>query len=348
MSHRFARRLAGTALLALASLACAAAPPREREPVREGAATIFRDWAVACDNTGHCEAIGYTSDSDSSAPAALRLARDAGPATPVEARLEVEADETSDGSQPQRVQAGAVTVTVQPGEDLAAADVARLLPALLAAKTAAVADDDETRTLSLDGLAAALLKIDEAQGRLGTPGALVRRGTRAESTVPPARAATRPISAPRPAARPGDDRLAERLRPHLPGLAESCTDTAGDASNAQVVRLAARQVLVIWLCDSGPYQADYMAWLAADAPPWTARAVDFPRPDGRHDALLWNVEFEGDTLTSTSRGRAGGDCGDFTRWAWTGRDFALVEADQRPLCRGLHSDLAIRTWTSGP
>ncbi|RYD40495.1 MAG: DUF1176 domain-containing protein, partial [Verrucomicrobiaceae bacterium] len=38
-------------------------------------------------------------------------------------------------------------------------------------------------TLSLSGLNAVLLKMDEAQDRIGTPGALVRRGNKPESSV---------------------------------------------------------------------------------------------------------------------------------------------------------------------
>ena len=40
--------------------------------------------------------------------------------------------------------------------------------------------------ISDSGAAAVLLKMDEAQGRLGTPGALVRRGDKAEASVPAA------------------------------------------------------------------------------------------------------------------------------------------------------------------
>ena len=37
---------------------------------------------------------------------------------------------------------------------------------------------------SSTGASAVLLKMDEYQGRIGTPGALVRKGTKAEAAVP--------------------------------------------------------------------------------------------------------------------------------------------------------------------
>jgi len=47
----------------------------------------FGDWTIACDNTRHCEALGYQSMESGSAAVVLWLSRDAGPNAPVSIQL---------------------------------------------------------------------------------------------------------------------------------------------------------------------------------------------------------------------------------------------------------------------
>ena len=61
-------------------------------------------------------------------------------------------------------------------QTLSAAQMAKLLPRMLDADAAELSDGKQQWRLSLAGLKAALLRMDEAQGRLGTPGALVKKG----------------------------------------------------------------------------------------------------------------------------------------------------------------------------
>jgi hypothetical protein len=53
----------------------------------QGHTQVFKDWSVACNNIRHCEATGAQPDNSTSEPVVLWLARDAGPATPLKARL---------------------------------------------------------------------------------------------------------------------------------------------------------------------------------------------------------------------------------------------------------------------
>jgi hypothetical protein len=68
---------------------------------------------------------------------------------------------------------------------LTEAQVRALLPALLKDRRIAWTGKGTTWTVSTAGANAVLLKMDEFQGRLGTPGALVRKGSQPESNVLP-------------------------------------------------------------------------------------------------------------------------------------------------------------------
>jgi hypothetical protein len=46
----------------------------------------YGDWAVSCDNTRHCEAVGYQRE-DAELPVTMWLARDAGGNAPVTVRI---------------------------------------------------------------------------------------------------------------------------------------------------------------------------------------------------------------------------------------------------------------------
>ena len=76
-----------TALLALFALSAAQA--QIQTSVHE-----FKDWAMACDNRRHCEAIAYQSEESGSAPVTMWLSRDAGPHARV--HIQFDTDESED------------------------------------------------------------------------------------------------------------------------------------------------------------------------------------------------------------------------------------------------------------
>lgn len=135
-----------------------------------------KDWEVACDNTRRCEAVGYQTDESGSAPVALWLGRDAGAGAALEAKLSVVTEDDKD--------AGPLTIVVG--------------------------------KLSLAGLKAALLKMDDQQGRVGTTTALVKPGTRAASTVLPPLPAPTVRALAMPPAQKGDERLLAAIAKTIP------------------------------------------------------------------------------------------------------------------------------------
>jgi hypothetical protein len=174
--------------LALAPAAHAATP----EP-KAGVQFQHNDWSLACDNTRTCRAAGYSPEEPGNL-LSLMLERAGGPGTKVLARLR----NGEDGESP--TPTGALRLRLNgkdlgPVHDTGDRDNVLLQQAQTDALVAAlprqarieiIDGKGKAWPISDSGAAAVLLKMDEAQGRLGTPGALVRRGDKPEASVPAA------------------------------------------------------------------------------------------------------------------------------------------------------------------
>jgi hypothetical protein len=181
--------------------------------------------------------------------------------------------------------------------------------------------------LSLSGLNAVLLKMDEAQGRVDTPGALVRRGSKPESGVmaalpTPVVHALKPVKP-----RPGDDALAARIFPSLK-LSEAdgpCNNTdAVQSKSLQVHRLTDSKVLLSLECSVGAYNSTSQLWIANDKPPYAPVSIE---ANGDFD------EKEG-SVTSAMKGRGIGDCWSSETWHFNGKDFVRTGSTGDGMCRG--------------
>ena len=314
----------------------------------------FTDWEVACDNTRHCEAVGYQAEGDTPA-VLLWLGRDAGPTAPVSARISVQSED--DGAAgPLTLQVGPAIVRGLRADDLLKAEqVARLLPLLVNAESATVADGKHTWTLSLAGMKAALLKMDEVQGRVGTATVLARPGVRSadRSAVRPIASVLAPVAPPRIqqlptfAYRAADAGLLPLiLKTIAHGGCEDGFDAGGGEPYNEIHRLSATQVLLLLECSRGAYQSSYEAWMANDQPPYAARPVTLPFDTAGLGGYLMNPGFANGQLTSLGKGRGINDCNEQATYAWTAAGFRLVQASSGQLCRGFPGGYPLRDYTA--
>lgn len=174
-----------------------------------GTSFVEGDGVMACDNTRTCRLAAYGP----LAPLMLSvlLERAGGPQTAVTARLSMaEGAEDAPRTPVAVAPEGALRLRVD-GRDLGAIGhsdaldlglelpsryVAAMIDALVNGKRIEMSDaSGHAWPLSDRGIRTLLLKMDEAQGRLDTPGALVRKGAQPESKVPAAVAAP-PLKAP--------------------------------------------------------------------------------------------------------------------------------------------------------
>ena len=339
-SHVHSLRLPfAAALLALSMASTAsAAMPVYRE---------MKDWVVACDNTARCEAIGM---QEAYPQLILRLVVDAGPAGEPVLSLESEApvsarDLRMDG------EPFAVAALLQPatttdegvqriGHD--GAQVRTFLDAVRHGARLQAGTGEEAPTASLAGLSAALLLIDETQGRLGTTTALLRRGPLPVARVPVAPAVPAPIRA---VVAPLLDeaetrRLVTRVRLQAADEVqrEDCfvePDTAHDEAHA----LDDDEALVALECWRGAYQSSSLLFrLRRDGAGVPARVrLTVPVQDEGAPRVIdafTSIGFGQGRLFHFAKGRGLADCGESAAWTFDGRDFRLQGYHRLGWCRG--------------
>lgn len=305
----------------------------------------FKDWVVACDNTRHCEAVGYQAE-DAEQPVTLWLGRDAGGNAALTARIDAQFDQDDTG--PYTIRAGKTVVSGIAQGELTSAQVAQLLPALKEADVALVSDQRHRWELSLAGLKAALLKMDDLQGRVGTVTALSRPGAKPASAVPAALPAPVLRAAAVPAPRASDAQL-------LPAILKTLRDADCEADappaeygrNSEISRLSATEVLVFQECMRGAYQSAYGIWRVSDKPPYKAVRIMLPNAEGKLDDMLTEPYFDKGVLGSFAKGRGLADCGTSDQWLWTADGFKLKESSIGPMCRGMPGGgFMLRLWTT--
>lgn len=319
----------------LLSLALQAAAPQLAEP------RTFQDWIVGCDNGRACHAIAlatFEDGNDGWLTLGLRRAAggDAEPVITISAREEpCGATLVADGRRlPVRIIEAQTCSIVHP------ADVPALVQALRAANTLE-AFDAEGRSLgnvSLRGASAAMLFIDEAQGRLDTETALVRRGARPASAVPAP--PPLPIVPVPPRAEDGPLQL-DAARVTALRRQTGCTiDEVGGPDEFDAVPLAPGKTLVLLACGTGAYNLSSVVLIAEQQ---GSRIAVAPAPFDVADVLqeanqpiLVNAEWDGENrvLHDFPRGRGIGDCGTRSRYVWDGSRFRLIHRETMGECRG--------------
>lgn len=321
----------------------------------------FRDWLVACDNTRVCQAQGYADESGTepeAGRAALIVERAAGPGRAPTWRFRFarfdDTDQAPAQGLPVQLRAGTLRLAlpaIDPrNEELVVPDaqVPALRRAVLAADRLWLQAGRSRWWVSLAGARAALMKMDDLQGRLGTPGALVQRGSRPEAQVP------QPLlplvqEQDLPPTTDADRLLEPALRAALPGPNDDCPSFDRAQPLPPPRRLDARSLLVVQPCFRAAYQVGSRLWQVDDAPPHRARALRPPRPHSESiDDGLVVIEhlsaggvFE---LHEAAKSRGLGDCWSTFTWGWAAHGLVLLQADQSP-CRAFEGGgIGITLW----
>lgn len=321
-----------------------------RGPAPETTVT-FRDWIAGCDNERNCAAAALAPVAGDAGPGHLDimieqpLARHLDPvvtiAVPAGLNLASGAELLIDG-------AAIALPTAEAGRFEVRGTPARaLVLALRSAHVAAIHDGSgkQLARASLAGLTAALLRIDDQQGKVGTPRALARPGTRRSADHLPGFSVslTRPARSERPPTVPDATALA-KLR-----AGEACTtDINRPAAEPQMVRLDAESTLLImpWRCGDGAYNHSADIMIVNGFGELRPATFDFDNGvtgDGPGNLLVNAGWLDGErVLESHFLHRAVGDCGRVDRFIWDGKQFRLSEQRVMPECRG--SMARITVW----
>ena len=333
------RLLALLALLLVAHASLGAARPPV--PVQQK----YGDWTVACDNLRNCSAQGYRVQDAGGAQAGLWLSRDAGPQGAVHVQLHLsspDGQELPDGSRVQVHIDGREFKRLPLDGDLPSAAVRPLLAAMIEADELTLTGSASEATVSLQGLKAALLKMDDVQGRVGTVSAWVAKGKGGASQVPAAIPAPVLTPAAAPSIVDADAALpwVRQLVRH-PAVIQDCyllQEDSGAASslpNTSLYQVRPQEFLVLMECARAAYQTSYRLWRMKQRPGGLDIAPEV-LPDVGEPALdLMNADFHAGELSTWHKGRGLGDCGGGRRWTWTATGFALRHAHEAPDCNGI-------------
>lgn len=301
----------------------------------------FKDWIVGCDNGRSCMAVGQFPENDFTA---FTIAVERGPLPDDQPVIWFRDDGESNpvdfaaGGKP----IGIKFVTWKEFDiAVAPASTAAALAAILspAKVTTIVKPGKDSYTVSTNGAAAALRWMDVAQHRDGTVTALVAKGARPASAVPPPPALPAVIRR-MPAMLPPPDSLSAADVSKWRQQEFECEDEDPNPEMVESKRLDARTTLVMITasCASGAYNYAYIPVLVRKGEqPVLAKFEDLDSSEMSQDLynLYWGGEGKDDrVLGSYFKGRGLGDCGGGTDWVWDGAMFRAVGQSSMDDCRG--------------
>ncbi|CAJ3719291.1 DUF1176 domain-containing protein [Burkholderia pseudomallei] len=351
-------------LCAVSSTMAAAGPKSDPSYVRD-----FKGWEVVCDNVKRCVAEG-ADDTDPSL--IVWLWRDAGPDGVM--KLQVAADKPFSADQmrfdghPFRIDPSKSkawrdeNVQTYPYR-LVVEDASVVTTWVEAARDAGMMSFGDPAApgaprISLAGLSAALLAIDDVQGRVGTVTAWRDPGPAAASSVP----AAKPLPIIGPAKPTPDLSKAEQRRLVSATLTRFQADVARcDAGldepddkqaprrESKAVALSTSEALVSLGCgDSTAYNDTSLWYRVRRQPPFSAKPLDLGENTGagdegdnpplRNELTGAGYDSSRGELESFQKVRSAGDCGASTTWIFDGAKFVLAEKRFQGACSGLFMD----------
>lgn len=313
---------------------------------------IYNDWQVSCDNLNRCSA----RSSQDSQGLVLQLTREAGP----EGRASVSIDfqrnndeQSSDVAIANRLLLNGKALTFNRREwDVSKKHIASINRVVVNEFVSTIRDGSSIQlggkleasqtthpAISLNGLKAALLAIDEQQSRVGTKTAWGSHGSKAASTVP----AAPPV--------PEIPRFSE---PHPLSESEISAITQNTASNIEnndcsldpserevhLFPLSNDKALMTVNCDMGAYNLYVLGYIVSRQAPYKADnlVLEMPFKSGEDDQPpeLINADFDekSGVLSTFDKGRGLGDCGVSSKWVFDGKAFRLAAYASEPSCDG--------------
>ena len=312
------------------------------------------NWAVTCDNTLTCRMEGYNNEETKPVDerGSVLITRAAGPNAPLHGEVTLAAwGSKTDYSWPfppsltlwvdgknnghlKRPNKKAETYPLTQNQ------VRVLLEAAKSDKTVEFRGGKRSFVLSGDGISAAMLKMDDVQGRGGTPGALIRKGSKPEKSVlaPVPKPIIRAAKVSDKPSRELTEREARTIKPLLwKSRDETCElhnpeREYGEKPKFTLTPLNEQYTLISSLCEIFGYHESVAYWMI------DSKLKSAPK------FLMENayLEYSEGTLTTTAMGRGLGDCLSGASWVWDGTEFRLSYKWTTGLCRFIRAG---GTWS---
>jgi hypothetical protein len=293
------------------------------------------DWEVVCDNTLTCRMAGYCpeeEDVEGRHCGSVRITRAAGPNAPLRGDVRLE-------DFPGEKERLTIWIDGKAQGELAYQEKNfsySLAPAQIRALLAAARNDGEIRfardsrkaaeffTLSGRGVSAVMLKMDEIQGRIGTPGALIQKGKKPETSVypprpaPVIRAAKVSHAQPRMLTRPE----VAAIVPLLGGECNFDDEVIKKHGEFVLRQLDEEHALISTLCWVGRgAEENYAYWVVDSALKTPPRFVSVQLNEYDKGFIFGSIRY------------GNGDCHGSRVLVWDGREFRQSHADKPGMCR---------------
>jgi hypothetical protein len=347
--HRYVRTAWLLTFMGLAPLALASGLTRD-----------FLDWTVECSNIVSCSAFGFAEGPDPHGYIRIDRARGSeGPAIRITLLAEGATGTAPltlkiDGKAIEGVARDRIGSSGQPGgvgftTELGAQEWEPFVAALRRGMSLTLegAKENAKVKISLRGAVAALLNIDDVQGRVGTPTALIRKGSRPFVEREPEGNELDVVSTPLPDVEIDQD-LAQKLRVTLKSyLADQCDEIGPAGYTDKVFALDNNRALVGLICTTGADNVTTDFWIVNRTDLNSAAPAKFDAPaSARLDApartpdnRLTNAEVDKrkGAITFFRKDRGYGDCGASGKYVWTGSRFELASFSLMRPCRGVPS-----------
>ncbi|ERL55575.1 DUF1176 domain-containing protein [Psychrobacter aquaticus] len=325
----------------------------------DGWGFVQDDWQLVCDNTLTCRAAGYAEESMLDTPASVLLT-----VLPKVALPTAQVQFMSQSSEDSVVNAqlwlndknyGTLQLVGKDSQiyDLSAKQTQQLLRHSRKNTKIEIRADADRWTISDKGMSAVLLKLDETQGRVGTPLALVSKKN-PNRQIPKA-AKAKPVI--KKALSYSDDNK-QQLDPaklvyfqknihkwididakQLVGSEDEMGDCelvnpkteayqqmqeyGADRLDWTFTPVDAKHTLASHMCWQGAYNEGYGYWL-----------INHDKPSKPKLITTSGNEYSDGEIWATHKDRGIGDCWNRQVWVWNGKTFAQSEESSTGMCRG--------------
>jgi hypothetical protein len=309
---------------------------------KPGELRSFEDWAVGCDNARRCTAVSLMEMESGENQLTVSITRSGGRKDA--ARLSIANIEDRKSGDLSLVADGTMIIGSAdlkgqdaPFElDLPAAAIAKLK----AAKTVELRDAAGVSLggASLRGVVAALLYMDDRQGRAKSETALIAIGNRPATalTAPP------PVPVIPSKSRPNGPRFKLTAKDITALQARTSCDAEPGVSDAhEAYHLSGSTWLALVPCGSGAYNFMSVPVLVNRSIGRRMKIATFDFAPGFTEAggppMLVNADWDAATgrLSSYAKGRGLGDCGSAETYTWDGSKFRLLSKIAMEECRGV-------------
>lgn len=351
-------KVAVSHLLTTSFILLSSAAVQAKSVAEKGISFEHEDWEIACDNTGTCRAAGYQAEGDG-LPLSVLLTRKAGASQAVHAELKLgTTDYVENQPTPQ-----SVSMWIN-GKNYDSVDLANealngdLNQRQISALTQELAGNARIEfksgkslwQLSDTGATAVLLKMDDVQGRVGTTGALIKKGKNSEADVfksrpmpvvnwvKPNKKINKSPAMQRLISSIDLKQLKQQLTAQQTVLKEfnkkqdidysvdECSILNGEDEYADfklfVEPLDSKKLLASGLCWRGAYNTGVGYWLINAKKPYQPQLITTGASD-----------YSEGIIRADQKGRGLGDCWSNSEWTWNGTAFIQTHEATTGMCK---------------